>query len=372
MANSVYNLFVSKHKLIGGIYRMADLKVLKSLMKHAINGTVPTEFSDRNVDINSALRDELNKLMPDFNSYRRNKLDAFELLQETIDEILPMNVKNTLGMFAEIKQVNNGQKSVFTQKLGKYRAKRFITRVSPSGVYETFRLDKKDFELYPDAYGGAFAIDFERMLDGSETMSDGYEIIQTGIEEQVYTEIQKALIASWGATRPARTKKTYAGFDTASMDEMINHVRAFGAPQIICSPQFAAEMSSAIVYKVASGANPNVAVEDLTDIRERGYVGKYKGVPVIVMPQSFDDEEFKEWTINPRIGYVLPAGEEKIVKVSFEGNTIIDDYQNRDNSYEIQGYKKFAVGLLNTKNWGIYQNSNIDSTATDKWPILTV
>ena len=62
----------------------------------------------------------------------------------------------------------------------------------------------------------------------------------------------------------------------------------------------------------------------------------------------------------------------KIVKVSFEGNTIIDDYQNRDNSYEIQGYKKFAVGLLNTKNWGIYQNSNIDSTATDKWPILTV
>lgn len=319
---------------------MADLKVLKSLMKHAINGTVPAEFSDKTVDVNAALRDELTKLMPNFNAYRRNKLDIFELLQETVDEVLPVNVKATLGMFADIKQVGDGQKSVFTQKLGKFRAKKFITRVSPSGVYETFRLDKKDFELYPDAYGGAFTLDFERMLDGSETMMDGYEIIQSGIEEQVYTEIQKALIATWDSTRPARTKKTHAGFDPAKMDEMINHVRAFGAPQIICSPQFAAAMSNFITV---TNASPNLPQQDLTDIREQGYIGKYKGVPVIVMPQSFDDENCTEWTINPRLAYVLPAGEEKVVKVSFEGNTMINDYQNRDNSYEVQGYKNSAL-----------------------------
>ncbi len=348
---------------------MADLKVIKSLMKHAINGTVPTEFSDRAVDIDGALRDELRKIMPDFNSYRRNKLDVFELIQETVDEILPNNVKATMGMFAEVKQVADGQKSVFTQKLGKYRAKKFITRVSPSGVYETFRLDKKDFELYPESYGGAFTLDFERMLDGSETMADGYEIIQDGIEEQVYTEIQKALIASWATARPARTKKTHAGFDMAKMDDIVNHVRAFGAPQIICSPQFAGAMSSAITYKTTG--SPSVAQQDLVDIRETGYIGKYKGVPVIVMPQSFDDENYSEWTINPRLAYVLPAGDEKVVKVSFEGNTVVDENKNRDNSYEIQGYKKLAVGLLNTNNWGIYQNSTIDASNEAKWPILT-
>lgn len=344
---------------------MADNATLRALVKHAILGTVPTEFSDKKVDVHAAVRDELAKLAPNYNAYRRNKLDIFELIQETVDDILPVKIKSVLGTFAEVKQVNDGQKSTFTQKLGKFRGKKFITTVSPAGVYETFRLDKREFELYPQAVGGAFTVDFERFLDGSETLADGYEIIQDGIEDQVYTEIQKALLASWSQVRPAATKQTHAGFDAAKMDKILNHVRAFGSPVIICAPQFASEMSSAIVYKTTSGATPNVSVTDIEEIRTKGYVGMYKGAPVVVLPQSFEDEDCTINTINPRIAYVMPAGEEKVVKVAFEGNTVVDENKNRDNSYEIQGYKKFAVGIINTKNWGIYQNSSIDATGWD-------
>lgn len=346
---------------------MAEMKTLKTLMKHAINGTVPAEFSQGAVDINGAIRDELKKLIPDYNAYRRNKYDVFELLQETVDDVLPVKIKSILGMFAEVKMVSDGQKSTFTQKLGKFRAKKFITTVSPAGVYETFRLDKREFELYPQAVGGAFTLDFERMLDGSENMADGYEIIQEGLEDRVYDEVQKALLASWKQVRPVATKQTHAGFDAVKMDKIINHVRAFGSPVIICSPQFASSMSEKIVYKTAQGANPNVAASDLEEIKMKGYVGVYKGVPVVVLPQSFEDEECTINTINPRVAYVMPAGEEKVVKVAFEGNTVIDENKNRDNSYEIQGYKKMAVGIINTKNWGIYQDTSIDATG---WEVL--
>lgn len=349
---------------------MADLKNIKLLMKHAVRGTVPSEFAEagQKVDVNAALRDELRSLLPDYNAFRRNKLDVFELLQETYDDVLPINVKPVLGMFADIQFVPNGSRVTFTQKVGKFRAKKFITRVSPSGVYETFRLDKREFELFPQAYGGAFTIDFERFLDGAETIMDGLEILMEGIEDQIYAQIQTALMASWNAIRPADTKKTHGGFDKTKMDALITHVRAFGSPVIICSPQFANEMSEAVVYKTSG--TPSVPEADLIDIRERGYIGVYKGVPIVVLPQSFNDDDCTEWTINPRLAYVMPAGDEKVVKIAFEGETIIDEFKNRDRSMEIEGYKKFAVGIVTTKNWGIYQNSSI-APADTNWAILS-
>lgn len=343
---------------------MAD-KTIKALMKHAILGTVPSEFTNSNVDINAAVRDELKKLAPSVNAYRKNKYDIFELLQEVLDEVLPNKIESVFGMFADVKQVEDGQKMTFTIKLGKTRAKRFITAVSPAGIYETFRLDKKEIELSAQAYGGAFTVDFERWLDGSESLAEGYEIIQGGIEDQVYIEVQNALLASWSQTRPAATKQTHAGFDQGHMDELIQHVKAFGAPVIVCSEQFAAAMSP-VVY--ATSNTPSVSANDIEDVRTKGYIGVYKGTPIVVLPQSFTDETCTKFAINPAIAYVLPAGGEKVVKVGFEGNTIIDEYQNVDKSYEIYGYKKFGVAIVNTLNWGIYQNSSITNTG---WTDLT-
>ena len=47
----------------------------------------PSKFSDADVD--AALTKEIHALAGDYNSYRRNKLDLFEILQEAYTEILP-------------------------------------------------------------------------------------------------------------------------------------------------------------------------------------------------------------------------------------------------------------------------------------------
>ena len=135
---------------------------------------------------------------PNF-STRWVKYDNYEIIIETADEFVPNRVIDSLGMFAEVQTVAQGQKAVFKKKLGRYRAKKFLTQVGLSGVYETFRLDSDTFEVPAKAVGGAVTIDYERMLDGAETMADVMDIITEGLVDSVYLEIQKALKAALNA-----------------------------------------------------------------------------------------------------------------------------------------------------------------------------
>jgi hypothetical protein len=63
--------------------------------------------------------------------------------------------------------------------------------------------------------------------------------------------------------------------------------------------------------------------------------------------------------IHPQFAYILPAGKEKVVKILMEGQTQIYDAVNRDQSIEVNTYRKIGVGILAYNNWGIYQNEDI-------------
>jgi hypothetical protein len=112
---------------------------IKSLALAVYKKEVPANFSAN--DMEGALREELRKLAPDFNSYRRNKLEIFELMQEVIDEVAPNRVRDAIGMFADVKTYGQGVKARFKIKKGRNNVKRFITKVGLGGVYERVRLD---------------------------------------------------------------------------------------------------------------------------------------------------------------------------------------------------------------------------------------
>jgi hypothetical protein len=64
---------------------------------------------------------------------------------------------------------------------------------------------------------------------------------------------------------------------------------------------------------------------------------------------------------------VLPAGNEKVVKVVFEGPTQVDDFKNRDRSMEVDVYKKVGVGIITHHNWAIYVNEGIAQTMDEDY-----
>ena len=95
-------------------------------------------------------------------------------------------------------------------------------------------------------------------------------------------------------------------------------------------------------------------------MREQGYIGRYNGANVIVLPQSFEDANNSVKVFNPQYAFVIPSGgtaDEKIVKVALEGQTVVKDVENADHSMEFQAYKKIGTAVLNTNHFGIYQNT---------------
>ena len=124
---------------------MATLQELKELALHSARKTAPANYSLETVD--EALRNELQSLAGSINEFRRNRYDIYDIIIETADEIVPNRVIQAMSAFAEIQVVAQGNKAKFKTSLGKDRAKKFLTQVGLSGVYETFRLDKGTFDV---------------------------------------------------------------------------------------------------------------------------------------------------------------------------------------------------------------------------------
>lgn len=349
---------------------MATLKEIKELALHAARGTAPSTFSVDNV--NEALRDELKQMAGSVNQFMKNRYDIYDIIIETADDVVPNKVLDAVGIFAEVQNVPQGQKALFKVKRGKARGKKFITQVGLSGLYESFRLDNDTFELRAHAVGGAASIDFERMLDGAEDMADLMEVITEGLVDAAFVEVQRALKAAVDAKgRPAVNKTIQNKFDPAEMLKLITIVRAYGSSAVIFAPpEFVAAMGPDAIVPVGTNYQGVYHPQDIDAIHNQGYINIFRGTPIVQIPQSFIDENNEKTWIDPQLAYVFPAGQERVVKIVFEGQTQIYDFVNPDNSMEIHTYKKMGAAIVTHHNWCIYQNTGIAQTMEEPYSYI--
>lgn len=358
---------------------MVDKNAIKELVVCSFRGTSPDPTNFSQTDVKSALKEEVHNLASDWRTFQRNKNDLFEIMEEAYDEILPRYVEDFMGTFAEIQQVADGQKAIFKVKRGRQRAKQFVTQVGLSGVYESFRLDSDTFQLGGEAVGGTAYIDYERYICGDEDIAESTDILLEGIQEAIMGKVQRALIASMNAeSRPAKNSYVADGFDADAMANLCAVARAYGDGNavIFAAPEFIAAMGpDAIGLPIGSGtpgygyATPQYSPKDINDIANTGYITTFRGTPIVQMPQSYTDETNTTTQINPGFAYIFPAGKEKIVKIVMEGQTRLNDFQNRDRSFEIEAYKKIGVAILTHHNWCIYENTalSMDDPESDTY-----
>lgn len=345
---------------------------IKELALHAANRTAPTNFTVESVD--AALLDALRDLGGSVNQFMKNRYDIYDIIIQTADEYVPRNVIGVMNTFAEVQVVGEAQKVMFkTGVLGKNRAKKFLTQVGLSGVYETFRLDRDTFEIKTKAIGGAAYLDFQRFLDGADNMADLMEIITEGLTDAVFGEVQKALKQAVTASgRPAANVVVASSFDSAKMFKLCSIAKAYGggSATIFAPPEFIGEMGPDQIVPVAkAGSQAVYHPDDIDAVYRTGYVNIFRGTPIVQIPQSFIDNDNVATQIDPQMAYVLPSGREKVVKVVLEGPTQIHDFTNRDNSMEIHTWKKVGVGILTHYNWCVYQNTGIPQTMENPYGV---
>ncbi len=339
------------------------LEQIRELAVCAAKNEAPSNYSVENV--NEALADGLRELGSSVNQFMKNRYDIYDIIIEAVDEVVPNKVIDAVGIFAEVQTVPQGQKALFRQRLGRTRARKFLTQVGLSGVYETFRLDNATFEVSAHAIGGACTIDFERMLDGAENMAELVALLTEAQTDAVYQEVQKALKgALTAAGRPEANFVSGNSFSSDAMIGLVNVVRAYGSGAVIFAPpEFIAAMGPDAIVPVSVGTGQGVYhPQDIDAIHNTGYINIFRGTPIVQIPQSFIDENNEKTWIDPQMAYVLPTGGERVVKVVFEGGTQVYDFVNRDQSMEIHTYRKLGTAILTHHNWGIYQNKGITQT----------
>jgi hypothetical protein len=303
-------------------------------------------------ELNDTLRAELNAYSATPQLYRENKHMIFSLIEVAVDDVLPQKVMDMYSMFAEIKQFNQGEKAVFTQRVtaaSRRRAKQFITKVGNAGVYETFKLDGRSYELQATAIGGAAAISFEEFLDGRMNLAEMLDIVMEGLDEVIYKEIANALAAGIQNLQEANVA-VRDSFEEAAMDHLIAVASVYGVPTIYCTYEFATTMVPSEGW---------VADAHRVERWNNGYLANYKGTRVIVLPQSFEDETNKVKVIDPSYAYVIPTGADKPIKIAFEGGTLADDRDTQDWGKEIHVYKKVGIGAVITNNICVYRNTSL-------------
>ena len=343
----------------------------RELAKFAARGSAPENFEIANVD--EAFREELSKYCSSIPMFMKNRYDLYQIIIENADEIVPANVIDAMGVFAEVRQVGEGEKVVFRvgKEASKLRARKFLTRVGISGVYEAFRLDSASFEVPTHAIGGAATIDFQRMLDGSETLADVMDVITDGMTNAAFVEVQRALRAAFDAAAPTANRVTSANFDADDMFKLCATVKAYagrnGNAIILASPEFIAAMGADAIVPVGTSYQGIYHPQDIDRIHNQGYINIFRGCPIVMLPQSYTDTTNTTTWIDPQLAYVLPAGNEKVVKVVMEGATQIYDWNNVDRSMEIEVYKKMGAAILTYYNFGIYKNTGITQTMCDPY-----
>jgi hypothetical protein len=341
---------------------MLDRANLVALMKQVAkadpSAPVAYSFGNENLSyeaLNETLRRELNELAGTYSLYRENKNLIFSIIEETLDEVLPKKVVEQYDQFAEVRTFAQGDKILFRRKLtSNNRAKQFVTRVGLAGIYEVFKLGKNEeaFEVRTSAIGGAAQIGFEEFLDGRVDFAEVTRIIMEGMDELIYKEVAAALKASINQLPPAN-RVIANGFDEDAMDLLLTIASAYGTPTIYCTYEFAVKMIPQEAWRYTEAMK--------TELWNTGRLATYKGHKVVILEQGFEDETNSTKVIDPGYAWVIPTGADgKPVKIAFEGNTIVDEFNNPgDRSRDIQVYKKVGVVCMLANNICAYVDTSL-------------
>lgn len=336
--------------------RESLIELAKASARASLTPNTSFKFGNESLSaeaLNATFTKELNELGATPQLFRENANLIYTLMEVGLTEVLPPRVLSAYGQFADVQTVPFGAKPVFKLRVSdasKQRAKQFITKVGAAGRYEVFKLDGYEMTIPTSIHGGAARIEWEEILTGKFQMSDYYNLVLEGLDEDIYKEIANALKATVDGIKPVN-KTTQSTFNEQEMDRLLMTADVYGKSTIYCTFEFAATMKPDKDW--ASNEMKNT-------LWTNGAFTTYKGHNVIILPQSFTDDTNATKVIDPSLAYIIPTGASKPVHVAFEGSAQVKQFENRDWSSEIQTYQRVGVGtyLLNP-GICVYENSSL-------------
>lgn len=294
-------------------------------------------FSEKEEQLNAAIKREILRVanitnfeefpVSTWHTHPSLRWATFAVISTMIDTILPDTLRNLAGQFAEIRNIGLGDISHFTVKPNEL----FV-------VSKASRLGKRTTEVHK-WFSGEITVTTEprqmtvyvsliRVLEGKESLAEFVNQMVRSFEYSMSVDIYTAFASAMNTidNTPGTGLRT-AGYSDAEFARISQAVRAFnGGGNVIA-------MGTQTALANVLPADANYRYDIASDFARLGYMNNYKGTQLIVMPQLANfNAPFSLLLPDDRI-YFLSAGDQKIVKLVLEGNTLAwqDDTYDREN-----------------------------------------
>jgi hypothetical protein len=323
---------------------------LKDLLVAAAKNKGIANFSSSDVQsaAQNALVEHFGFKDATFRDIRSQKEAVFAVIEEVIDEVVPMMVQDRTGDFAEVQTFPRNSAIMYKIPMAEESRRRMYRALKPGargGIYKAFRLDGYTLTVTPEIHTIGYAITLEELLTGQRTVQELVTVITDAWMEKIYERVFLALSAAANAAPAANQVAASNGLAVvnAELDKLIAITRSYGNPVILGFPAQLRLLAN-VPGSVTAYANP----QDLDDIRNRGYIGLYKGVPLVELPNYIIGHPMSgalDWLFSETKLFIVPAGV-RPVKVAFQGESHLEEVKQPGGGFEYHNHRIFAVTVL--------------------------
>ena len=280
----------------------------------------------------------------DRKTFRRHKVEIFEILEEIINETLHEGLENQFDGFAEYRNLAWGDTNLF--KVPANNIFRVALVSDGNGNIRRQRLrDGQEFSVSLDTYAIKVGEDFHRFLAGRVDWPEFMEGIAESFRRDLTQRIYEAVYNSFGQYGATYHNRFSNGFKEDDLVEMAMHIEARTGEKV------AVYGTKLALRKLA----PSNITEAMKDARNKtGYYGEIAGIELREIKQShkYGSDEF---AIANDFVLLLPQNPDKMVKVVNEGDAIIQDINGGQTSDMMQEYfiaNKFGISIITSKVYG--------------------
>jgi len=286
---------------------------------------------------------------PDYKTFRKNKNEIFEILEEALDVLIVSGwgANPFFQQFVEFRDTNLGDNVEFTVDDTSLLT---VAKIARGNL--DLRRQKLDvgssFTVTTNVYGIAVYADFLRFLAGRLDWTALVQKCYDAFNLKSNDEIASAMKGSISAIPAAF--KTAGAFVADTLATMVSHVKtACGGPVILAGT----EVGLSKLY-----GTPDITWSDgmKEELNKTGKIGFWRGVPMMVIPQIHTPNTYDFGMDDTQI-YILPSNT-KPIKFVNTGTAIIkevsDGLTNLDMSMEYTLIKEFGVSVVFNVLYGMY------------------
>lgn len=272
----------------------------------------------------------------------------FSLVSEMLDVILPDTVLNSFYQFADIKNVAWGDNLKFTVP----NPNLFVVSTFADGIRkaEPQRLYNSDVILNPIGRQITIEEDFYRVIANKVNWGDWVSRVAQSMETQISVDAYTALFNTYNNLS---TNLKIAGYTQDAFTTLAQTVTALNRG------------ANCVVFgtKVALGkilpTDSNLRFGLGADYVKRGYIEDFMGVSLFEIDQKAVPGS-DSLAIDNNTLYFVAQGADKLMKIGFEGETLIttaDQTKNADMTFEYNIFKKYDIKVATSSRYGMMKLS---------------